>query len=140
MKLQKIVYIQIFENRFRLYCVDANKEEFIENLEFSNERFLVCSFTILYKRVQKSCMNIIKQGFFPPLLAPIVIIHPMIPNVKKLCEIEINIFKSLVYPVAHERGVIIYLGETLKNEQLLLIKDLCKNKFTKEVVTIDDIL
>lgn len=128
MKLQKTVYIQIFKNRARLYCLDTNREEIIEDLEFSNERFLICSFNKLYKRVKKACMNIIKEGFFPPLFAPIVIIHPMIPNAKNLCEVEINIFKSLVYPIAREKGVIIYLGETLKSEQMLSLISSQKNK------------
>lgn len=142
MNLQKTIYIQIFKNKARVYCLDTLKEELIDNLEFSGERLLVGSITLLQKRVKKAFINITTKSFFSSILAPIVIVHPMLSNAKELCEIEIQIFKGVASLLVISQNVILYLGETLKDEQLLKIKNLYKNKSMQErekTITIKDI-
>lgn len=142
MNLEKTIYIQIFKNKVRVYCLDTKKEEWIDDLEFSNERLLVGTLDLLQKRVKKAFINITKKSFFSSILAPTTIVHPMMPDVKELCEIEIQIFKGVASLLVIGQNVIVYLGETLEDEQIFQISNLYKNKSMKErekIVTIEDI-
>ncbi|MBI5634676.1 MAG: hypothetical protein HZA15_14495 [Nitrospirae bacterium] len=116
MKINGIIYIKVYANRFRLKVAEeGNREIDISASEpFTTERLIVGNFEPAVKILKEG----IKKAYGKRLVKPIIVIHPLEKIEGGLSQIEKRVLKDLGEG-AGARKVYFWVGPELSDSEIL---------------------
>jgi hypothetical protein len=117
---QKIVYVQIYENRFEcLFLPKGNKRTINSEKPFSSSKLLIADFDLADKVLSKAIAT--NRWWFPLryLLRESIIIMHQRENADQLCPTEIKILEELAYGSgASYKAGYVWVGAELSDEDI----------------------